>query len=43
MDRFFVSYNFEEEMFLHANLSMLSSSIRTHSRRYSLMKHDVKI
>ncbi|KAG2233802.1 hypothetical protein BDF21DRAFT_432563 [Thamnidium elegans] len=41
LDRFFVSYNFEEDMFLHTNLSMLNPPVRqTNLRRHSLMKHD---
>lgn len=39
MDRFFVSYNFEEDMFLH---SVVNLPIRQlNSRRVSLMKYDV--
>ncbi|KAG2195593.1 hypothetical protein INT46_011839 [Mucor plumbeus] len=41
MDRFFVSYNFEQDMFLHPSMSITNSLVRQpSSRRFALMKHD---
>lgn len=41
MDRFFVSYNFEQDMFLHPSMSIPNPSIRQpSSRRFALVKHD---
>ncbi|KAI8643382.1 hypothetical protein BD408DRAFT_364828 [Parasitella parasitica] len=41
MDRFFVSYNFEEDMFSHSSMPIPNPLVRqSSSRRFSLMKHD---
>ncbi|CAO0796704.1 unnamed protein product [Mucor circinelloides] len=41
MDRFFVSYNFEQDMFLHSSMSIPNPLVRQpSSRRFALMKHD---
>ncbi|CEP19665.1 hypothetical protein [Parasitella parasitica] len=41
MDRFFVSYNFDQDMFLHSSMSIPNPLVRhSSSRRFALMKHD---